>query len=114
MSELPFLIFFSFFPLLYFPLFFPSNPSYPFIPLLILFPHGLPTTPARDPQAPRPPGSASCLAARRSASTRRARRAPPPPRTPSLPVLTVDYHIKVRLDLQADKSSVVVKGPFFP
>jgi hypothetical protein len=29
-------------------------------------------------------------------------------------VLTVDYRIKVRLDLQADKSSVVVKGPFFP
>jgi hypothetical protein len=25
----------------------------------------------------------------------------------------VDYRI-VRLDLQADKSSVVVKGPFFP
>jgi IS30 family transposase len=32
----------------------------------------------------------------------------------SLPLLTVDYHIKVRLDLQADKSSVVVKVPFFP
>jgi hypothetical protein len=31
---------------------------------------------------------------------------------PSL--LTVNYRIKVRLDLQADKSSVVVKGPFFP
>jgi hypothetical protein len=29
-------------------------------------------------------------------------------------VLTVDCRIKVRLDLQADKSSVVVKGPFFP
>jgi hypothetical protein len=29
-------------------------------------------------------------------------------------VLTVDYRIKVHLDLQADKSSVVVKGPFFP
>jgi hypothetical protein len=29
-------------------------------------------------------------------------------------LLTVDYHIKVRLDLQADKSSVVAKGPFFP
>jgi hypothetical protein len=29
-------------------------------------------------------------------------------------LLTVDYRIKVRLDLQADKSSVVAKGPFFP
>jgi hypothetical protein len=29
-------------------------------------------------------------------------------------LLTVDYRIKVRLDLQANKSSVVVKGPFFP
>jgi hypothetical protein len=29
-------------------------------------------------------------------------------------LLTVDYCIKVRLDLQADKSSIVVKGPFFP
>jgi hypothetical protein len=29
-------------------------------------------------------------------------------------LLTVDYCIKVRLDLQADKSFVVVKGPFFP
>jgi hypothetical protein len=29
-------------------------------------------------------------------------------------LLTVDCCIKVRLDLQADKSSVVVKGPFFP
>jgi hypothetical protein len=29
-------------------------------------------------------------------------------------LLTVDYRIKVRLDLPADKSSVVVKGPFFP
>jgi hypothetical protein len=29
-------------------------------------------------------------------------------------LLTVDYRIKVHLDLQADKSSVVVKGPFFP
>jgi hypothetical protein len=29
-------------------------------------------------------------------------------------LLMVDYHIKVRLDLQADKSAVVVKGPFFP
>jgi hypothetical protein len=28
--------------------------------------------------------------------------------------LTVNSCIKVRLDLQADKSSVVVKGPFFP
>jgi hypothetical protein len=29
-------------------------------------------------------------------------------------LLTVDYRIKVLLDLQVDKSSVVVKGPFFP
>jgi hypothetical protein len=29
-------------------------------------------------------------------------------------VLTVDCCIKVHLNLQADKSSVVVKGPFFP
>jgi hypothetical protein len=29
-------------------------------------------------------------------------------------VLTVNSCIKVRLDLQADKSTVVVKGPFFP
>jgi hypothetical protein len=31
-----------------------------------------------------------------------------------LPLLTVNSCIKVRLDLQADKSPVVVKGPFFP
>jgi hypothetical protein len=30
------------------------------------------------------------------------------------PLLTVDYHIKVHMDLQTDKSPVVVKGPFFP
>jgi hypothetical protein len=29
-------------------------------------------------------------------------------------MLTVNNCIKVRLDLQADKSPVVVKGPFFP
>jgi hypothetical protein len=29
-------------------------------------------------------------------------------------LLTVNSCIKVRLDLQADKSLVVVKGPFFP
>jgi hypothetical protein len=29
-------------------------------------------------------------------------------------LLTVDYRIKVHIDLQADKSPVVVKGPFFP
>jgi hypothetical protein len=29
-------------------------------------------------------------------------------------VLMVDYRIKVQMDLQADKSPVVVKGPFFP
>jgi hypothetical protein len=29
-------------------------------------------------------------------------------------VMTVNSCIKVRLDLQADKSPVVVKGPFFP
>jgi hypothetical protein len=31
-----------------------------------------------------------------------------------LTVLTVDYRIKVHMDLQADKSPVVVKGPFIP
>jgi hypothetical protein len=30
------------------------------------------------------------------------------------PLLTVNSCIKVRLDLQVDKSLVVVKGPFFP
>jgi hypothetical protein len=29
-------------------------------------------------------------------------------------LLTVDCRIKVRLNFQADKSPVVVKGPFFP
>jgi hypothetical protein len=29
-------------------------------------------------------------------------------------LLTVDYHIKVHMDLQVDKSPVIVKGPFFP
>jgi hypothetical protein len=29
-------------------------------------------------------------------------------------LLTVDCHIKVHLDLQADKSSIVSNGPFFP
>jgi hypothetical protein len=29
-------------------------------------------------------------------------------------LLTVDYRIKVHMDLQADKSPVVVKGLFFP
>jgi hypothetical protein len=29
-------------------------------------------------------------------------------------LLTVDYRIKVHMDLQADKSLVVVTGPFFP
>jgi hypothetical protein len=29
-------------------------------------------------------------------------------------LLTVNICIKVRLDLQVDKSPVVVKGPFFP
>jgi hypothetical protein len=29
-------------------------------------------------------------------------------------VLTVYIRVKVRLDLQADKSSAIVKGPFFP
>jgi hypothetical protein len=29
-------------------------------------------------------------------------------------LLTVNSCIKVRLDVQADKSPVVVKGPFFP
>jgi hypothetical protein len=31
-----------------------------------------------------------------------------------LKMLTVNSCIKVHLDLQADKSPVVVKGPFFP
>jgi hypothetical protein len=35
-----------------------------------------------------------------------------PRRAPRL--LTVDYRIKVHMDLQADKSPVIVKGPFFP
>jgi hypothetical protein len=35
-------------------------------------------------------------------------------RDPWWRLLTVGYRIKVRLDLQADKSSVVVKGPFLP
>jgi hypothetical protein len=38
----------------------------------------------------------------------------PPEGDCAIYVLTVDYRIKVRLDLQANKSSVVVKGPFFP
>jgi hypothetical protein len=29
-------------------------------------------------------------------------------------VLTVYYHIKLHVDLQAEKSPIVVKGPFFP
>jgi hypothetical protein len=29
-------------------------------------------------------------------------------------LLTVDYRIKLHMDLQADKSPVIVKGPFFP
>jgi hypothetical protein len=29
-------------------------------------------------------------------------------------LLTVDYRIKVHMDLQADKSPIIVKGPFFP
>jgi hypothetical protein len=29
-------------------------------------------------------------------------------------LLIVDYRIKVHMDLQADKSPVVIKGPFFP
>jgi hypothetical protein len=33
---------------------------------------------------------------------------------PRAPVLTVYIHIKVHMDLQADKSPVIVKGPFFP
>jgi hypothetical protein len=34
--------------------------------------------------------------------------------TAAASLLTVNSCIKVRLDLQADKSPVVVKGPFFP
>jgi hypothetical protein len=33
---------------------------------------------------------------------------------PTRTVLTVNSYIKVRLYLQADKSPVIVKGPFFP
>jgi hypothetical protein len=33
---------------------------------------------------------------------------------PPTVVLAVDCCIKVHLDLQADKSPIVVKGPFFP
>jgi hypothetical protein len=33
---------------------------------------------------------------------------------PFVILLTVYYRIKVHMDLQADKSTVVVKGPFFP
>jgi hypothetical protein len=29
-------------------------------------------------------------------------------------LLMVDYRIKVHMDLQADKSPVTIKGPFFP
>jgi hypothetical protein len=29
-------------------------------------------------------------------------------------LLTINMRIKVHLNLQADKSSIVVKGPFFP
>jgi hypothetical protein len=29
-------------------------------------------------------------------------------------LLTVDYRIKVHMDLHVDKSTIVVKGPFFP
>jgi hypothetical protein len=36
------------------------------------------------------------------------------PKQGNTTVLTVDYRIKVHMDLQADKSPVVVKGPFFP
>jgi hypothetical protein len=32
----------------------------------------------------------------------------------ALGLLTVDCRIKVHMDLQVDKSPVVVKGPFFP
>jgi hypothetical protein len=39
---------------------------------------------------------------------------PRPQTRGSSPLLTVNSCIKVRLDLQTDKSPVVVKGPFFP
>jgi hypothetical protein len=48
---------------------------------------------------------------------RRNERAPPATGNPNGPfqqVLTVNSCIKIRLDLQVDKSPVVVKGPFFP
>jgi hypothetical protein len=35
-------------------------------------------------------------------------------RIQTLVMLTVYNHIKVQVDLQEDKSPVVVKGPFFP
>jgi hypothetical protein len=43
-------------------------------------------------------------------------RLPSPPKKPPRlwQMLTVNSCIKVRLDLQANKSPVVVKGPFFP
>jgi hypothetical protein len=39
---------------------------------------------------------------------------PSPCCVPRENLLTVDYCIKVHMDLQADKSPVIVKGPFFP
>jgi hypothetical protein len=56
----------------------------------------------------KPPASA------RSSSSQRCCVDPPPHRLWPRPLLTVNSCIKVRLDLQADKSPVVVNGPFFP
>jgi hypothetical protein len=58
-----------------------------------------------------------CLARALSVSDQDANRTTwhdPDTRTLPLRLLTVDYHIKVHMDLQADKSPVIVKGPFFP
>jgi hypothetical protein len=48
-----------------------------------------------------------------ASSTHRRRRFPATSPCRAL-LLMVDYRIKVHMDLQADKSPVVVKGPFFP
>jgi hypothetical protein len=58
--------------------------------------------------APAPPPRATSAMAHRSRDLGGAR-APPPRR-----LLTVYIRIKVQLYLQADKSSIVVKGPFSP
>jgi hypothetical protein len=70
--------------------------------------------------AARTPHAASAPATTTSPTTPSQTEMPSPgagTRTPaptSTPMLTVNSCSKVRLDLQADKSPVVVKGPFFP